>query len=67
MQHLDLALNVYYAAQEKARRWKTRLSQGKVTDATFRTHLFRIQGAPLNIAFVFGMAFGSTDSSYGGL
>lgn len=50
--HLDLAINVYCGDDRKLRFSQT-LQQGKVQDATFRTHLFRIEGAPLHSMFAF--------------
>lgn len=44
--HLDLALNVYEGAV-RDERFGTNLKDGKVTDASFRTHLMRIEGIPL--------------------
>lgn len=46
LSHLDLALNVYEGSTRKDR-FGTRLKNGKVTDASFRTHLMRIEGVPL--------------------
>ena len=46
LSHLDLALNVYEGAIRNDRS-DTNLKDGKVTDASFRTHLMRIEGIPL--------------------
>ncbi|CUT12649.1 hypothetical protein BF49_3729 [Bradyrhizobium sp.] len=46
LSHLDLALNVYEGAV-RSERFGTNLKDGKVTDASFRTHLMRIEGIPL--------------------
>jgi hypothetical protein len=46
LSHLDLALNVYEGAA-RADRYDCRLREGKVTNASFRTHLMRIEGIPL--------------------
>jgi hypothetical protein len=46
LSHLDVALNVYEGAA-RADRYGRRLREGKVTDASFRTHLMRIEGIPL--------------------
>lgn len=46
LSHLDLALNVY-EGDARADRFGRRLKEGKVTDASFRTHLMRIEGIPL--------------------
>ncbi|WP_404542954.1 hypothetical protein [Bradyrhizobium sp. USDA 223] len=46
LSHLDLALNVYEGAVRNER-FGTSLKDGKVTDASFRTHLMRIEGIPL--------------------
>jgi hypothetical protein len=56
MKHLDLAVNVY-GGQDKTRRWKSRLFEGKATDATFRTHVLRIKDVPLDSAFAFSIMF----------
>lgn len=47
--HIDGAINVYCAGDRDAaqRRWSTRTEGGKNIDATFRTHLFRIDEQPL--------------------
>lgn len=52
LQHLDLAVNVYHAA-DRGIRFGHRLRQGKVLDASFRTHLFRIEGVPFLSVFEF--------------
>ena len=44
--HLDIAINVY-EGETRAERTSGRLRDGKITDATFRTHLFRVEGVPL--------------------
>lgn len=56
MKHLDLAVNVY-GGENKTRCWKSRLFEGKVTDATFRTHVLRIENAPLSSTFSFCRMF----------
>lgn len=45
VQHLDLAINVY-SGDVAVQRLSKSLTAGKVTDATFRTHLLRIEGIP---------------------
>lgn len=47
--HIDGAINVYCAGDREAaqRRWSSPASGGKSIDATFRTHLFRIDKQPL--------------------
>lgn len=45
VKHLDLAINVYSGAAAEQRLSKS-LASGRVTDATFRTHLLRIEGIP---------------------
>lgn len=52
MQHLDLAINVY-AGADRQKRFDQSLKQGKVQDATFRTHLFRIEKTPFVSLFSF--------------
>jgi hypothetical protein len=56
MQHLDLAINVY-AGEDRQRRFDQSLQHGKVQDATFRTHLFRIEGTPFVSLFSFCAMF----------
>jgi hypothetical protein len=48
--HLDLAINVYEGNRRKER-WDARLADGKVPDASFRTHLFRVEAVPLARVF----------------
>lgn len=52
MQHLDLAINVY-AGEDRSKRFGQSLQHGKVQDATFRTHLFRIEATPYVSLFSF--------------
>ncbi|MDI6653684.1 hypothetical protein QMA67_12160 [Gluconobacter japonicus] len=52
IQHLDLAINVY-SDQDRQKRFSQSLQYGKVQDATFRTHLFRIEKAPFVSLFTF--------------
>lgn len=56
MKHLDLAINVY-SGEDKMRRWRSRLFEGQATDATFRTHVLRIEDVPLDSAFAFCRMF----------
>lgn len=44
--HIDLAINVYVGPNREMR-LSQRLGDGKITDASFRTHLFRIDDAHL--------------------
>jgi hypothetical protein len=52
MQHLDLAINVY-EGQDRQKRFAQSLQNGKVQDASFRTHLFRIEQTPFVSLFSF--------------
>ncbi|MHC0055522.1 hypothetical protein [Actibacterium sp. D379-3] len=52
MQHLDLAINVY-AGDDRRKRFDQSLQNGKVQNATFRTHLFRIEDTPFVSLFTF--------------
>jgi hypothetical protein len=52
MQHLDLAINVY-AGDDRQKRFGQSLQHGKVQDATFRTHLLRIEQTPFISLFAF--------------
>jgi len=55
--HLDLAINVYEGEAVK-KRYTDNLATGiKVEDATFRTHLFRIENVPLKSIFLFVSVF----------
>lgn len=55
--HLDLAINVY-EGQSAERRYAGNLAAGtRVEDATFRTHLFRIENIPLKSVFLFVISF----------
>jgi hypothetical protein len=45
LNHLDLAVGVYYDDAAKTRQSET-LKYGKIIDATHRTHLFRIENIP---------------------
>lgn len=55
--HLDLAINVY-EGQAAKRRYDDNLATGtKIEDATFRTHLFRIENIPLKSVFLFVIVF----------
>jgi hypothetical protein len=56
MQHLDLAINVY-AGEDRQKRFAQSLQHGKVQDASFRTHLFRIEGTPFVSLFSFCRMF----------
>lgn len=52
MQHLDLAINVY-EGDDRQMRFAQSLQNGKVQDASFRTHLFRIERTPFVSLFSF--------------
>jgi hypothetical protein len=52
LSHLDLAINVYKGQTRQARFDQT-LQTGKVVDASFRTHLFRIENARFLSLFQF--------------
>jgi hypothetical protein len=52
MQHLDLAINVY-EGEDREKRFAQSLQNGKVQDASFRTHLFRIERTPFVSLFSF--------------
>lgn len=55
--HLDLAINVY-EGKAAQKRYADNLATGtKVEDATFRTHLFRIENVPLKSIFLFVSVF----------
>ncbi|MSP92530.1 MAG: hypothetical protein EXR79_12140 [Myxococcales bacterium] len=46
LNHLDLAINVYIGDAMRRRKARRLCDHGKVEDASFRTHLFRVDGAP---------------------
>lgn len=50
MKHLDLAINVYCDDRISLRRDQS-LASGKVVDASFRTHLFRVDEVPFTTLF----------------
>lgn len=54
--HLDLAINVYKGATRAVRTGQT-LQHGKIVDASCRTHLLRIEGAPFISLFQFCRMF----------
>jgi hypothetical protein len=55
--HLDLAINVYEGSTAQ-KRYDGNLAKGlKVEDATFRTHLLRIENVPLKSLFLFVLVF----------
>lgn len=56
LQHLDLAINVYTGA-DRAARMDDSLQHGKVQDATYRTHLYRIEDIPFPALFTFAGLF----------
>ncbi|MBY3246032.1 hypothetical protein HFO16_32440 [Rhizobium laguerreae] len=56
MQHLDLAINVY-EDEDRKKRFDGSLQNGRVHDATFRTHLLRIEGIPFSSLFLFSAMF----------
>jgi hypothetical protein len=59
LQHLDLAINVYRGDRRHAR-MEGSLQNGRVCDATYRTHLYRIEDIPFPALFTFaGMFFKS--------
>ena len=54
--HLDLALN-FYSGERIAERQRQKLADGMVVDASFRCHLYRIDGIPFAAMFTFPLAF----------
>lgn len=45
LNHIDIALNIYNAKAYEERKGQS-LSDGRVVDATFRTHLLRLENVP---------------------
>lgn len=65
LNHLDLAINVYEGDDVESR-FNSNLAGGtKVTDATFRTHLFRIENIPLTIVLPYCLMFFQSKSLTG--
>lgn len=56
LNHLDLAINVYLD-QAATRRKSTRLCDGRVEDASVRTHLLRVEGVPFAAIAEFARQF----------
>ncbi len=56
LQHIDLAINVYRGDQRSVR-MEDSLQNGKVCDATYRTHLYRIEDIPFPALFTFAAMF----------
>jgi len=56
LQHLDLAINVYLD-DDRTRRMSGTLQTGRVQDATFRTHLLRVENVPFPALFGFAEMF----------
>ena len=56
LEHLDLAINVYSGAA-RAARMADSLQNGKVLDATYRTHLYRVEDVPFPALFGFAELF----------
>jgi hypothetical protein len=54
--HFDMAINVYEGKCRKVR-FDQRIKDGKVEDASYRTHLFRIECVPINSLFIFSLLF----------
>lgn len=60
--HMDLAINVY-SGHDSDSRYQTNLAEGgKVTDATFRTHLIRMENVPLKFVIVLAHLFFDSNS-----
>lgn len=56
LKHLDLAINVYRGDRRHAR-MEGSLQNGRICDATYRTHLYRIEDIPFPTLFVFADMF----------
>ncbi|MCA3365609.1 MAG: hypothetical protein INF79_08325 [Roseomonas sp.] len=56
LQHIDLAINVY-RGEDRPARMADSLQNGKVRDATYRTHLVRVEDVPFPAVFVFAEMF----------
>lgn len=57
LSHLDLAINVYFDDTGRERMASNLANGKKVTNATCRTHLFRIDDVPLSSLMVFARMF----------
>jgi hypothetical protein len=56
LNHIDLAINVYTGESVKLRR-SQQLADGRVVDASFRTHLLRVEGAAFGTIAEFARQF----------
>jgi hypothetical protein len=56
LKHLDLAINVYFKTSI-AQRMTASLAKGDKVDATYRTHLLRIENIPFPSLFLFAQTF----------
>ena len=56
LKHLDLAINVYRGCDRRMRMAES-LQNGKVCDATYRTHLLRVEDVPFPALFGFAEMF----------
>ena len=54
--HLDLAINIY-SGDTANRRMAENLANGKVVDATMRSHLLRVNRIPVSATLAFAQAF----------
>lgn len=55
--HIDLAVNYYFGNAGVERMRQNLAEGGKVVDATFRTHIFRIEGIEMKWLFPFAFAY----------
>jgi hypothetical protein len=56
LKHIDLAINVY-RGEDRSARMADSLQNGKVRDATYRTHLVRVEDVPFPAVFSFAEMF----------
>lgn len=57
LNHLDLAINIYTGNNAKNRLLENLANGGKVTDASFRTHLLRVENINFSDLFTFVYSF----------
>jgi len=57
LNHLDLAINVYDNSASKSRIQENLANGNKVTNATFRTHLLRVEGIPMPALLPYAILF----------
>lgn len=57
LNHLDLAINIYTGSNAESRLLTNLANGGKVADASFRTHLLRVENINFSDLFAFAYSF----------